>query len=813
MGSVSSHFHVATDWLNGFCCCGCCSSTCCFFAPTRLAQYQGPFPAEGLASDEPVSQSNGHTSESRAHSPVAESQGSGNGSESAQNEPGQKHRNMLSRVHKSHKQGDMRGAELLSELVVWAVDHPRQRTLSYDSPFLSHARRRWLGHPSSFSSRRQLQWHLAGFARVDHHGKKIVFFTESQWNAVVAREPSKRQQADMGLRETNWKQVAEVLNGLFPSPIAGLPEDTEPVPKSRAKDTQEMHSAMLKTLEKCDDAVLALLMPSITVGLLNVDQHCDRAELQVSQMSIANSVQSGGTQPALGLSKTEPLNPEAAFVPRLVELLCRRAKNNLRLCSAMFWALEVAWKGLQQCQSLSPRAAESGSPRTPRDPGADRLALGRHLEQLRDAAVRGGAMQSLARQLQLLQALRKLRNQERESRGSAQEMAAQGYCGLAFAFDCDEGLPDKPAVKPTVWRCVPEMPVADDFQLGTMQSTPEDSSLRLPEGPLVLDCDAPWVRKVAVSRSTSPAGPWQVCASVPLWPDEELVGLDPDSLAVCSTALAPMHCQMLTLAGQKRRLLFKDRADLRRDQLVTDITRVIDHIWKKEGLDLRLSCGGYTVVPTSTEDGMIEVVPEVRSLTDLLRTRRGLAQHLDTPERKANWVRSNAGCAVLCYVLGLGDRHLDNMLVNADGCLFHIDFGPWILGRDPKPGAPLVKIRSEMVDVMGGVESENFRNMLRLAEAAYIKLREHWALPRAMLRLAADVQSVEKGRIVHSLTGDSRRAALDARLVEADRRLCLTEDRKGADLAQHIRQTLVQSVGGFWGNTLDSIHGIATRLR
>lgn len=104
-----------------------------------------------------------------------------------------------------------------------------------------------------------------------------------------------------------------------------------------------------------------------------------------------------------------------------------------------------------------------------------------------------------------------------------------------------------------------------------------------------------------------------------------------------------------------------------------------------------------------------------------------------------NYVRSCAGYSAITYLLGIGDRHHRNLLLDAHGRLLHIDFG-FILGRDPKPMPPLIKLSREMVEAMGGAgpDSEHFQAFRQHLFTAFLHLRRHANLFLNLVALMRD---------------------------------------------------------------------------
>lgn len=137
-------------------------------------------------------------------------------------------------------------------------------------------------------------------------------------------------------------------------------------------------------------------------------------------------------------------------------------------------------------------------------------------------------------------------------------------------------------------------------------------------------------------------------------------------------------------------IIFKAGDDLRQDMLTLQLIRVMDGMWLEQGLDLKMSA--YECISTGDEVGMLQVVMNAKTIAGIQKKISALRQddvlfnwlREETASESAltdacdNFLLSCAGYCVATYVLGIGDRHNDNIMMKRTGELFHIDFGHFL---------------------------------------------------------------------------------------------------------------------------------------
>ncbi|KAM7484229.1 hypothetical protein LguiA_000238 [Lonicera macranthoides] len=286
----------------------------------------------------------------------------------------------------------------------------------------------------------------------------------------------------------------------------------------------------------------------------------------------------------------------------------------------------------------------------------------------------------------------------------------------------------------------------------------------------------------------------------PLAPSVLITGIIPSESSIFKSALHPLRLAFRTASGGVCKIMFKKGDDLRQDQLVVQMVSLMDRLLKLENLDLHLT--PYRVLATGHDEGMLEFIPS-KSLAQILAEHRSIISYLQkfhpdedgpfgiTATCLETFIKSCAGYSVITYILGIGDRHLDNLLLKEDGRLFHVDFG-FILGRDPKPFPPPMKLCKEMVEAMGGAESQYYTRFKSYCCEAYNILRKSSNLILNLFHLMA-------GSNIPDIASDPEKGIL--KLQEKFR---LDLDDEGC--IQFFQDLINESVSALFPQMVETIH-------
>lgn len=185
----------------------------------------------------------------------------------------------------------------------------------------------------------------------------------------------------------------------------------------------------------------------------------------------------------------------------------------------------------------------------------------------------------------------------------------------------------------------------------------------------------------------------------------------------------PLKIVCKTKTNELKALLLKNE-DVRTDRLAMTIGYFI------EMFTPHVRVCTYNVFPLTSSMGCVEIVPrsttlyDVREKGSLLNFTMTLNPTLPVKVLRERLVTSSAGACLLAFTMGLGDRHLENMMVTASAHLVHVDFG-WVFGDDPKHLQTPMRITEDMVDAMGGRNSTTFASFVQITQAGYQHMRHH----------------------------------------------------------------------------------------
>jgi hypothetical protein len=194
-------------------------------------------------------------------------------------------------------------------------------------------------------------------------------------------------------------------------------------------------------------------------------------------------------------------------------------------------------------------------------------------------------------------------------------------------------------------------------------------------------------------------------------------------------------CSSNNITLRNMRFIIKTDEKLRKEQLVSCLIGVLQNKLKLHHKSNLLDCDNipnYMIVMISRNIGLIEYIEDsitLRSINDKGYTLQNYIlnknKNLTIQSIKKKFVDSLSISSSISYIIGLGDRHLDNIMIRNDGLIFHIDYGYVLESPITLFEMPQIKVTNDIMDFMEGTNSSYYYDFKKNVIYIYNILRSN----------------------------------------------------------------------------------------
>ncbi len=221
--------------------------------------------------------------------------------------------------------------------------------------------------------------------------------------------------------------------------------------------------------------------------------------------------------------------------------------------------------------------------------------------------------------------------------------------------------------------------------------------------------------------------------------------------------LIPLKIKTKNGFVQHKKILFK-KDNILQDFIICKIIKLINFILKQERI-IHNEYISYDIILLTNYSGFIEIVDNAETIYNIQnKYKTSILNYIldNNPENTINFIRENfmtslAVYSVITYLLGIGDRHLNNIMIHKNGSIFHIDFG-YILGNDPKINMTPIRLSDSMIEVIGGKTSQNYQSFRDKCSKIFNCLRNHMGIISMLLHvLTLNNPILTQEKLIHEL--------------------------------------------------------------